>query len=78
MFIGEYFTHESIPRERRIVKIKIHINQKKEEAEMLTLNLCKNDAGRGMILYIDSCVKYSPINIDMIFKNTFETNEISE
>ena len=30
--------------------------------EMLTLNLCKNDAGRGMILYIDSCVKYSPIN----------------
>ena len=31
-------------------------------------NLCKNDAGRGMILYIDSCVKYSPINIDIDFQ----------
>jgi hypothetical protein len=36
--------------------------------EMLTLNLCKTDAGRGMILYIDSCVKYSPINIDIDFQ----------
>ena len=35
---------------------------------MLTLNLSKNDAGRGMILYIDSCVKYSPINIDIDFQ----------
>ena len=35
---------------------------------MLTLNLCKNDAGRGMILYIDSCVKYSPINRDNDFQ----------
>jgi hypothetical protein len=30
--------------------------------------LCKNDAGRGMILYIDSFVKYSPINRDNDFQ----------
>jgi hypothetical protein len=35
---------------------------------MLTLNLCKNDVGRDMILYIDSCVKYSPIHIDIDFQ----------
>jgi hypothetical protein len=35
--------------------------------EMITLNLNKEDNGRGMIVYIDSSIKYSPISIDTEF-----------